>query len=78
MRGIALSYVPPISVVLAADRERYIEGLTHFREGDIESWIERFSVASAHAARLAEAYLGAVAVQKRSTRPSSNSKAVTC
>jgi Fic family protein len=62
-RGIASSYVPPISVVLAADRERYIEGLTHFREGDIESWIERFSVAAAQAARLAEAYLGAVAVQ---------------
>ncbi|HSW31440.1 MAG TPA: Fic family protein [Longimicrobiales bacterium] len=62
-RGIASSYVPPISVVLAADRERYIEGLTHFREGDLESWIERFSVAAAQAARLAEAYLGAVAVQ---------------
>lgn len=67
-RGIALSYVPPISVVLAADRERYIEGLTHFREGDIESWIERFSVAAARAARLAEAYLGAVAVQMQRWR----------
>jgi Fic family protein len=62
-RGIASSYVPPISVVLAADRKRYIEGLTHFREGDLESWIERFSVAAAQAARLAEAYLGAVAVR---------------
>ncbi len=62
-RGIAQTYVPPISVVLAADRERYIEGLTRFRDGDIESWIERFSIAAAQAARLAEVYLRAVAVQ---------------
>ncbi|MBM3501940.1 MAG: Fic family protein [Armatimonadetes bacterium] len=59
-RGLAASYVPPLSVVLASDRERYIEGLTHFRDGNVESWIERFAIAAARAARLAQAHLGAV------------------
>ncbi len=59
-RGIAASYIPPISVVLAAHRQRYIDGLTHFRAGDINGWIEQFAIAAAQAARLAEAYLDAV------------------
>jgi len=60
-RGLAPGYVPPISVVLAADRERYIDGLVRFREGDVEGWIERFATAAARAAMLAERYLVAVA-----------------
>jgi Fic family protein len=61
-RGIAVSYVAPISVVLAADRARYIEGLTQFRDGDIQAWIEHFAIASATAAGLADAYLDAVTI----------------
>jgi Fic family protein len=60
-RGVAPSYVPPISVVLATARERYIEGLTRFRDGRVGEWIEQFSGAAAAAAHLATAYLGAVA-----------------
>jgi hypothetical protein len=60
---MAVSNVPPISVVLAADRVRYIKGLTRFRDGNIEGWIEQFAIAAAQAARLAEAYLGAVTAQ---------------
>jgi Fic family protein len=30
-RGVAPAYVPPVSVVLAAERDRYIQGLTHYR-----------------------------------------------
>lgn len=59
-RDLAPSYVPPISVVLAADKDRYIEGLTHFRQGRVESWLERFATATAQAARLAERYLAEV------------------
>ncbi|MGH7539469.1 MAG: Fic family protein, partial [Gemmatimonadota bacterium] len=59
-RGIAPAYVPPLSVVLAANRDRYIEGLTDYREGRIEAWIERFAGAAATAADLAHAYLKAV------------------
>ena len=32
-RGVAPDYVPPISVVLAADRDAYLAGLTDFRAG---------------------------------------------
>ena len=59
-RGIAPAYVPPISVVLAANRSRYITGLTRFRNDDIDGWITDFATAAAQAAGLAAAYLGAV------------------
>lgn len=59
-RGLAPSYVPPISVVLAANKGRYIDGLTQYRDGDLDEWIERFAVAAAQAATLAERYLGRV------------------
>jgi len=61
-RGIATSYVPPISVVLATQRERYIRGLAGFRSGDVGSWIEQFAAAAARAAGLAANYLEAVTV----------------
>lgn len=60
-RGIAPDYVPPISVVLAHGRDRYIAALTAYREDDIEGWIEHFAAATTNAANLAAAYLGAVA-----------------
>lgn len=60
-RGIAPEYVPPISVVLANSRERYIAALTTYREGAIERWIEHFAAATSTAANLASEYLQAVA-----------------
>jgi Fic family protein len=59
-RGVASEYVPPISVVLAAERARYIAGLTRFREDRTVEWIEHFSAATASAAHLAKGYLQAV------------------
>jgi Fic family protein len=59
-RGLAPSYVPPISVVLAAKKDRYIDGLIQYRDGDLDEWIEHFAVAAAQAANLAERYLGRV------------------
>ncbi len=59
-RGIATAYVPPISIVLASDRERYVQGLTAFRAGDVGPWIEQFAAATARAAGLAADYLKAV------------------
>ncbi len=56
-RRVAPAYVPPISVVLAADRDRYIEGLTRFRGERVSDWIEHFAAAARSAARLAGAYL---------------------
>lgn len=66
-RGIASSYVPPISVVLARSKDRYISGLTQFREdGGTGPWIEQFAEATASAANLARAYL--LAVQQLTTQ----------
>lgn len=59
-RDIAPAYVPPISVGLASARDRYINGLTRFREDGVSEWIEQFAGAAASAAHLATAYLEAV------------------
>ena len=56
-RRVAPAYVPPISVVLAAKRDRYIDGLTRFRGDRVGDWIEQFAAAAGSAARLAAAYL---------------------
>lgn len=59
-RGLAPTYVPPISVILASDRDRYISGLTSFREEGPDRWIEQFAVAVARSAQLATSYIAAV------------------
>jgi Fic family protein len=56
-RSVAPAYVPPISVVLAAARDRYIEGLTRFRGDRVGEWVEQFAAAARKAAKLATAYL---------------------
>lgn len=58
-RGIAPAYVPPISVVLATSKDRYIDGLARFREGAVGEWVEQFADAAARAAYLAKGYLRA-------------------
>ncbi len=62
-REIAPSYVPPISVVLANARERYINGLTQFRDDQvhgISKWIEFFADTATRSAHMATTYLQAV------------------
>ena len=59
-RGIASVYVPPISVVLAAGRDRYIAALMRFRDDQASEWVEHFAAATASAAQLATSYLHAV------------------
>ena len=59
-RRVAPEYLPPVSVVLAAAKDRYVEGLTAFRGDGIGAWIEHFAVASARAANLARDYVDAV------------------
>jgi len=59
-RGVAPDYVPPISVVLAASRNRYIEGLTRFRGDGVVEWIEHFAAAAIRSAYLARHYLAEV------------------
>ncbi len=49
-RGLAPRYVPPVSLVLAADARAYVAGLTAFREGRPGDWILLFAQAIARAA----------------------------
>ena len=59
-RGIVPRFVPPISVVFAGARNRYLAGLTGFRGDDVAEWVEQFAAATVKAARLARAYVVAV------------------
>lgn len=49
-RGLAPRYVPPVSLVLAADAEAYVAGLTAFREDRAADWILLFAKAIERAA----------------------------
>ena len=60
-RQLAPSHVPPISVVLARHRERYIEGLAQFRADRFAGWVAIFAEATAAAALLAARYAERVA-----------------
>jgi Fic family protein len=42
-RGLAPAYVPPISLVLGANKDAYIAGLQGFRAGRTDEWIKQFA-----------------------------------
>ncbi|MEX2230019.1 MAG: Fic family protein [Dehalococcoidia bacterium] len=67
-RGLAPSFVPPISVALARDRTAYVRGLTAFREDRVAEWIETFASAAAQAANLAARYVQRVAQLREAWR----------
>lgn len=69
-RGLAPAFVPPISVVLAAEKERYIRGLIAFREDDLAGWLEVFASSAARSADLAQRYLHNVIELQESWRES--------
>src|SRR5260370_5041693 len=48
-RRVAPAYVPPISVVLAAKRDRSIDGLPRFRGERARNWIEQLTAAAGSA-----------------------------
>ncbi len=55
--GVAETFVPPVSVVLAANVRRYVDGLTGFREGRVSEWCELFA-RTLHDAAVAAEELG--------------------
>jgi Fic family protein len=59
-RGVAPRFVPPISVVFANARSRYIAGLDAFRFNRMVEWLTLFVSATTVAARLARRYLDTV------------------
>jgi Fic family protein len=59
-RGLVPHYLPPISVIFAGDRTRYIDGLMGFRGPDVSAWLDQFATATLQATALARAYVDAV------------------
>ena len=59
-RGLAPSYVPPVSLVLAGWADRYVQGLTDYRFSDPESWQLVFAESVETAAQGARAFAGRV------------------
>jgi Fic family protein len=50
-RGEAARYIPPISLVLAAEPRTYIGGLVDYRDGQLSAWCTMFASATQRAAR---------------------------
>jgi fido (protein-threonine AMPylation protein) len=49
-RGLAPRYIPPVSIVLGAEKDAYISGLESFRTGDADAWTRHFAAATELAA----------------------------
>ena len=57
-RGIAPRYVPPVSLVLGANKDAYIAGLEDFRADEVDRWVAQFAHAVEIAAERGERLLG--------------------
>jgi Fic family protein len=79
-RGLAPRYVPPVSLVLAADAAAYVRGLVAFRESQVAAWCRQFAEAVERAALEASALATRLsrlqeAWRKRAGGPRSDSSA---
>jgi Fic family protein len=59
-RGLAPSYVPPVSLVLAGNARAYVAGLTDYRRGRVSVWCGLFAAATRTAALSARRFADAV------------------
>jgi Fic family protein len=59
-RGEIDSYIPPISLVLAAEPKSYVGGLGAYSQGDVSRWCGRFANAASRAAGRAEQLADAI------------------
>jgi Fic family protein len=72
-RGIAPRYLPPVSLALAGEADRYITGLTSWRNGDEEDWYTVFVDAVHRASTGARVFAGRVTeLQRRWTVQAGN------
>ena len=60
-RGLAAEYLPPVSLALAGEADRYVAGLTSWRAGDEDDWYEVFVNALFRAAGGARQFAAQVA-----------------
>lgn len=65
-RGLSHNYLPPVSLVLAGEADRYVAGLGSWRRGDEDDWYRVFIDALYRAAAGARQFAGdVVALQER-------------
>lgn len=79
-RGLAPSYVPPVSLLLAADARAYVAGLTAYRNAGLGEWLVLFAKAVELSARKAKELASRLAViqddwRRRAGRPRRDSAA---
>jgi Fic family protein len=60
-RGVATTYLPPVSLALAGNADRYVAGLTSWRAGGEDDWYTVFTEALFRAAKGAHAFGAQVA-----------------
>lgn len=60
-RGIATTYVPPVSLVLGANKDAYIAGIQNFAADRVDDWVAQFARAVELAADSAENFSRQVA-----------------
>lgn len=60
-RRLSPRYIPPVSIVLGANKDAYIAGLVGFREGNVDGWVRQFARAVEVAAERAGSFSQAVA-----------------
>lgn len=63
-RGDAIDYIPPISLVLAAQKKSYVTGLGRFSAGEVGAWCELFAEATGAAALEAQRFAAQVEAQQ--------------
>lgn len=71
--GLAPRYVPPISLVLATNVDRYVKGLTDYRSGNLGAWCSLFGDVAVTASKEAERlYASISALQDRWRKQAGN------
>jgi Fic family protein len=63
--GLIRDAIPPVSLVLLSDRERYFAGLTAYRHGGVWEWVSEFVAAMESALDIAERLAGELAEVRR-------------
>ncbi|HEX4730746.1 MAG TPA: Fic family protein [Solirubrobacterales bacterium] len=60
-RKLAPRYLPPVSIVLGANKDAYISGLESFREDQVDGWVLQFARAVETASEQARSFSSSVA-----------------
>lgn len=73
--GLARSYLPPVSLVLAGEADRYVGGLSSWRRGDEDDWYRLFIDALYRAAAGAQHFVADVAPSRSARWPRPGTRA---